>query len=67
MIDLRDNPGGLLDQAVRVSDHWLEDGIIVYTQVRDETQRQNYVASTEGTELNYPVVVLLNEGSASAS
>jgi len=67
VIDLRDNPGGLLDQAVRVSDQWLKDGIIVYTQGRDETERQNYTASAEGTEPNYPVVVLVNEGSASAS
>jgi carboxyl-terminal processing protease len=67
VLDLRDNPGGLLDQAVKISDHWLPDGVIVYTQGREESQRQNYHASREGTEADYPVVVLVNAGSASAS
>ena len=66
VIDLRDNPGGLLNQAVAVADHWLADGLIVYTQGRDEALRQDYSArpDSEGT---YPIVVLVNEGSASAS
>ncbi len=67
VLDLRDNPGGLLDQAVRVADHWLSKGVIVYTEGRDGDQRQDYHASDVGTEDNYPVVVLLNAGSASAS
>jgi carboxyl-terminal processing protease len=67
IIDLRDNPGGLLDQAVKVADMWLSDGIIVYTQGREESQRQDYLASADGTEPDYPIVVLVNEGSASAS
>ena len=67
IIDLRDNPGGLLDQAVKIADVWLNEGIIVYTQGREESQRQDYIASAEGTQPDYPVVVLVNEGSASAS
>ncbi len=67
VLDLRDNPGGLLDQAVKVSDTWLSDGLIVYTQGRDEAQRQDYRARAEGTESRYPMVVIVNAGSASAS
>lgn len=67
VIDLRDNPGGLLDQAVKVSDTWLSAGVIVYTQGREVTQREDYIASLDGTEPDYPIVVLVNEGSASAS
>ncbi len=67
IVDLRDNPGGLLDQAVKIADVWLNDGIIVYTQGREEAQRQDYIASAEGTQPDYPIVVLVNEGSASAS
>ena len=66
VIDLRDNPGGLLNQAVAVADHWLADGLIVYTQGRDEALRQDYSARPE-SEGTYPIVVLVNEGSASAS
>jgi carboxyl-terminal processing protease len=67
IIDLRDNPGGLLNQAVSISDHWLDDGLIVYTQGREESQRQDFSARAAGTEADYPVVVLVNSGSASAS
>ncbi len=67
VLDLRDNPGGLLDQAVSVSDQWLDDGLIVYTQGRDPSQRHEFRADTGGTEPAYPLVVLMNVGSASAS
>ena len=67
VLDLRDNPGGLLDQAVRVADTWLDEGLIVYTQGRDDSQRQDYRARSERAGETYPMVVLVNEGSASAS
>jgi len=67
VIDLRDNPGGLLDQAVQISDTWLDDGLVVYTEGRDASQRQEYRANAPGTEPNYPITVLVNPGSASAS
>jgi carboxyl-terminal processing protease len=67
IVDLRNNPGGLLTQAIRVSDLFLSDGIIVYTDGRVEGQRHKYYAQSRGTEPNYPVVVIVNGGSASAS
>jgi carboxyl-terminal processing protease len=67
VIDLRDNPGGLLDQAVKVADVWLSDGLIVYTKGRVDSQLQEFRAHEQGTEPNYPIVVLVNEGTASAS
>jgi carboxyl-terminal processing protease len=66
VLDLRDNPGGLLDQAVKVADTWLEGGLIVYTQGRVTNQQQEYKARPDG-EGEYPLVVLVNAGSASAS
>jgi carboxyl-terminal processing protease len=66
VLDLRDNPGGLLDQAVKVADTWLDRGLIVYTQGRVATQQQEYKARPNG-EGRYPLVVLVNAGSASAS
>jgi carboxyl-terminal processing protease len=67
VLDMRDNPGGLLDQAVRIADLWLSDGLIVYTKGRRENQRQDFLAHEEGTESDYPIAVLVNGGSASAS
>lgn len=67
ILDLRHNPGGLLTQAVRVSDMFLDEGVIVYTDGRVETQKQKFLAHKRGTEPNYPIVVLIDEGSASAS
>lgn len=67
VLDLRNNPGGLLQQAVEVSDTFLEKGLIVYTQGRDKSQVDKKFAVQKGTEPNYPLVVLINGGSASAS
>jgi carboxyl-terminal processing protease len=67
VIDLRDNPGGLLDQAVKVADRWLDDGLLVYTKGRVDSQLHEFRAHSTGTEANYPIVVLVNEGTASAS
>lgn len=67
VLDLRNNPGGLLTQAVRVSDMFLESGLVVYTEGRLESQKQKYFAHKEGTWSNFPIIVLVNGGSASAS
>jgi carboxyl-terminal processing protease len=67
VLDLRDNPGGLLDQAVKVADQWIDDGLIVYTKGRSENQRQEFRAQETGTQATYPMVVLVNGGTASAS
>jgi carboxyl-terminal processing protease len=66
VLDLRDNPGGLLDQAVRVADEFLSDGLIVYTKGRVAAQRQEFRAAPNG-EAGYPIVAIVNAGSASAS
>ena len=67
ILDLRNNPGGLLAQAVRVSDMFLKEGVIVYTDGRVDSQKQKFFAHGRGTEPEYPIVILVNGGSASAS
>jgi carboxyl-terminal processing protease len=67
ILDLRNNPGGLLTQAVKIGDMFLKEGVIVYTDGRVEAQKQKYFAHARGTEPEYPMVVLVNSGSASAS
>jgi len=67
VLDLRDNPGGLLNQAVSVSDDFLDGGLIVYTQGRLENQQQKYFAHKKRDFADFPMVVLVNGGSASAS
>lgn len=68
VLDLRNDPGGLLDQAVRISDHFIESGkLIVYTEGRDKESRMQFTASSRVKEPGYPIVVLINGGSASAS
>lgn len=67
VLDLRNNPGGLLSQAVSVGDLFLDDGIIVYTDGRVEGQKQKFYAHPRGTEPKYPMIVMVNGGSASAS
>jgi carboxyl-terminal processing protease len=67
VLDLRDNPGGLLNQAVSVSDDFLDGGLIVYTQGRAENQQQKYFSHKKHGFQDYPMVVLVNGGSASAS
>src|SRR5687768_610826 len=68
VLDLRQNPGGLLDAAVGVSDHFLEKGqMIVYTKGRTSDSAQEYMAPGKHEKLAVPVVVLVNRGSASAS
>jgi len=67
VLDLRNNPGGLLTQAVRISDMFLDSGLIVYTEGRIESQKHKYFAQKENSWLDFPMVVLVNGGSASAS
>ena len=67
VLDLRDNPGGLLNQAVKVSDEFLDGGLIVYTQGRDANQQQKYFSHKKTGFEDFPMVVLVNGGSASAS
>lgn len=67
VLDMRNNPGGLLTQAIKVSDLFLTDGVIVYTDGRVEGQKQKFFAHARDTEPNYPLVILVNGGSASAS
>jgi carboxyl-terminal processing protease len=68
VLDLRMNPGGLLDAAVGVSDHFLDAGqLIVYTKGRTADAAQEYVAPGKHEKFDLPVVVLVNRGSASAS
>ena len=67
VFDLRDNPGGLLNQAVKVSDDFLDGGLIVYTQGREENQQQKYFSHKKKDFVDYPMVVIVNGGSASAS
>ncbi len=66
VLDLRNNPGGLLDQAVRVVDRFVEEGLIVETLGRTRRGEKEF-AHRQGTEPDYPMVCLVNGGSASAS
>ncbi|WP_293451382.1 S41 family peptidase [Planktotalea sp.] len=67
VIDLRNNPGGLLTQAIRVSDAFLEKGEIVSTRGRDPADGDRFNATPGDLAMGKPVVVLINGGSASAS
>ncbi|MBC2706003.1 S41 family peptidase [Desulfobacula sp.] len=67
IMDLRDNPGGLLAQAVKISDLFLAQGNIVSIKGRQERNTQVFKAYPDDEDRNYPVVVLINGGSASAS
>ena len=68
ILDLRMNPGGLLDAAVGVSDHFLEKGqMVVYTKGRTPDSAQEYLAPGKHVKYDQPLIVLVNRGSASAS
>jgi len=67
VIDLRDNPGGLLNQAVEVSDFFLDDGKIVSIKGRNDRHTKVFSAHPNEVKQEYPIVVLINGGSASAS
>jgi carboxyl-terminal processing protease len=67
ILDLRDNPGGLLAQAAAVSDLFLEEGEIVRTAARDVREQRTFTAQPQGTRPPLPMVVLVNAGTASAA
>ncbi|MBL4908195.1 MAG: S41 family peptidase [Sneathiella sp.] len=67
ILDLRNNPGGLLDQAIAVSDAFLPKGEIVSTRGRDTRNSQRYNATSDDIVNGRPIVVIINGGSASAS
>jgi carboxyl-terminal processing protease len=67
VFDLRNNPGGLLDQAIEISDLFLEEGTIVTTVGLKNKMRDSQTAVQKNTQPMYPMVVIVNEGSASAS
>jgi carboxyl-terminal processing protease len=67
ILDLRNDPGGLLSQAVKVADTFLDSGLIVYTDGRLDSQKQKYFAHKPGSHTEFPMVVLVNGGTASAA
>lgn len=67
ILDLRYNPGGLLNQSVEVADLFLEEGIIVSMKGRQTVNTKVFKATPNKTKRDYPIVVLINSGSASAS
>jgi|WetSurMetagenome_2_1015567.scaffolds.fasta_scaffold05458_1 carboxyl-terminal processing protease len=67
ILDLRNDPGGLLDQAVEVADEFIDQGLIVYTGGRLENQKMRFEAHKNSKPRDFPIVVLVNSGSASAS
>lgn len=67
ILDMRDNPGGLLDEGVKVADRFIARGVIVTTEGRQPRNAEREVAHEDGTEPDYPMVVLVNGYTASAS
>ena len=67
VLDLRNNPGGLLDQAISVSDAFLEKGEILSTRGRNSDETQRFNARAGDLTKGKPIIVLINGGSASAS
>ncbi len=67
ILDLRNNPGGLLTQAIGVVDLFVDEGVIVSQKGRDENDEEKFIAKRVNTVAKVPLVVLVNGGSASAS
>lgn len=67
ILDIRNNPGGLLDQAVQVADKFIASGLIVSIEGRDKEQIMKFTAHRKGTLENFQLIVLVNGGSASGS
>lgn len=67
VLDMRNNPGGLVDQSIAVADTFLDDGIIMSMSGRDKSNEQIFRATKSKDDIKVPLVVLVNSGSASAS
>jgi carboxyl-terminal processing protease len=67
ILDLRDNGGGLLNQAIKVSDLFLESGKILSIKGRNQKNTKEFLATPDQVKRNYPMILLINGGSASAS
>jgi carboxyl-terminal processing protease len=67
VLDLRNNPGGLLAEAIDIVDEFIDSGLIVSVKGRTPDETRTYYATKNGTFRSFPVVVLVNDGSASAS
>lgn len=67
VLDLRNNPGGYLNSAVDISENWLKTGNVIVEEKRDNKVVESFKATANGTLAGIPTVVLINEGSASAS
>jgi len=67
VLDLRNNPGGLLDQAVSLSDLFLKECLVTYIQGKSRAERRDFMATSKSSDITAPMVVLINAGSASAS
>jgi len=67
ILDLRNNPGGLLGEAIEVADEFIDQGLIVSVRGRSEEQTREFYATKNGNFQQYPILVIVNEGSASAS
>lgn len=67
ILDLRNNPGGLLTEAIDVVDEFIDSGLIVSVRGRTQDQTREYYATKNGSFQTFPVVVIVNDGSASAS
>lgn len=67
VLDLRDNPGGLLDQAIKVTEMFLDSGLIVSIYGRDGRNKENFFAGKEGRYTGFPIVVLVNQDTAAGS
>ncbi|SDL14461.1 carboxyl-terminal processing protease [Maridesulfovibrio ferrireducens] len=67
VLDLRNNPGGLLTQAASVADTFIAEGLLVYIEGRDKNSRKDFMAEGNASYADVPIVTLINSGSASAS
>ena len=67
VLDLRNNGGGLLEESLRISDIFIDDGIILSIKGRGEGNAKEFPAKADSVKRDYPIVMLINGGSASAS